>query len=118
MITRSDINKKQSNSILSNILGPIIAAVLAASMAVAGHYITMEKQLARIDSSVNTLNKTIEKVSDEQASFFKASYVPLMIKVEQQSAAIADLKAADVQMKEEMRLFHPIGNYRDAYRKR
>jgi len=92
-----------------SIVGPLIAAVLA----IGGSYITMEKQMVRIDASVNNLTTTINKVAEEQSAFFKASYVPLMVKVEQQQTAIQDLKNTTNMFKEEMRLYHPVRPYSD-----
>lgn len=105
--------REGSVSWLSVFAGPLLSAFVAAMSAGLVTYVGVQKEMASLSVSVQKISQEVTKLTSDQDNFFKSQYLPLLLKVEKQASEIAETKSSVSILKEEMRMYHPVGLYNE-----
>ena len=105
-----DGRKEGSNSLLSIFAGPLVSALVAALSAGIITYVGVQKEMVALSTNVSKISQNVDKLTAEQDNFFKSQYLPLLLKVEKLSADISEARSSFSILKEEMRMYHPVGS--------
>lgn len=101
--------KHDPNGWVKSILGPLVAALIAGF----GAFISVQKEMAVVASSVDKMSVTLTKVAEKQANFFETFYLPLAVKVEKQESMIQETRTTLQFIKDDIRMYHNSSNNKD-----